>query len=338
MTVLHQQYLAAHLGTFFRDHLQQTRGVSPHTLRAYGYTFRLYLAFLVDRTGRSVEHLRMADLDVDGVVAFLAHLQNDRGNCASTCNLRRAALRTFIRYMIQRAPSQADQYRRVLALAGKKRRQRPATYLEPEEVRAILIQPDQRTRAGLRDHALLLYLYNTGARVGEALDLRLEDIKFERPPRVRVRGKGGRERNCPLWRETARALQRLASALPPPEGGVLFCNQRGQGLTRDGAAYILRKYVEQAGESMPSLVGQNITPHVLRHSCAVALLQAGVDLTVIRDYLGHASVATTSRYVSVNLDMKRQALNRFWQRAGLGFTRTQTWRPSKNDLSFLADL
>ena len=338
MTNLDSKQLAANLGAFFHDHLQRARGLSPHTLRAYGQAFRLYLTFLAGLRGRSVDRLKMVDLDAESVAAFVAHIQGDRGNSAATCNARLAALRTFFRYLVERDPTHAVQYSRVLALAGKKSRLRPATYLEPEDVRVILRQPDRRTKAGLRDHTLLLFLYNTGARVGEATALCLEDIEFERPPRVRLRGKGGRERNCPLWRETARALKRLGSAIPPPDGGTLFRNQRGRGLTRDGVAYILQKYVKLAAVKRPALIRQHITPHVLRHSCAVALLQAGVDLTVIRDYLGHASVATTSRYVSVNLDMKRQALDRFWQRAGLGTSRSPSWRPSRDDLSFLADL
>lgn len=338
MTALRTNHLAASLGAFFHEHLERARSASPHTLRAYGHTFRLYLTFLATLRGRSVPRLRMADLDVDSVAAFIAYLQRDRGNAASTCNARLAALRAFFRYLIERDPTNAVQYDRILALAGKKPRLRPATYLEPEEVRAILRQPDRRTRAGLRDYALLLFLYNTGARVGETIALRREDVEFDRPSWVHLRGKGGRERNCPLWREAVQALRRLATTLPESEGSLMFRNQRGQGLTRDGVAYILHKHAARAAQAIPALQHRRITPHVMRHSCAVALLQAGVDLTVIRDYLGHASVATTSRYVSVNLDMKRQALDRFWQKAGLSCNRAPAWKPTQDDFDFLAEL
>jgi site-specific recombinase XerD len=307
-------------------------------VRAYAHALRLYLTFLADARARSVTLLRLGDLDVDGVVAFLTHLDRQRGNSASTHNCRLAALRGFFEYAQQRDPANADQYRRVLALRSKRARLRPAVYLEPEQMKAVLAQPDRRTVMGVRDHALLLFLYNTGARVAEALALRLEDIQAARPAAVRLHGKGNRERLCPIWRETLAAIRKLMDANPPGEVGALFRNARGERLTRDGAAYILGKYVRQAAAQQPALRRLRVTPHVLRHSCAVALLQAGVDLTVIRDYLGHASVATTSRYVSTNLETRRSVLEAFWKRAGLGSSRSKPWKPTPDILRFLGSL
>jgi len=153
--------LAGLLTAYFKEHLQRIRGASPHTLRAYGHALRLYLMFLAGARGQSVASLRLADLDVDGVVAFLAHLDGQRGNSAATHNCRLAALRGFMQYLLQCDPANAEQYHRVLALRSKRVRLRPAVYLEPEQVRAILAQPDRRSSAGLRDHALLIFLYNT---------------------------------------------------------------------------------------------------------------------------------------------------------------------------------
>ncbi|MFC1707113.1 tyrosine-type recombinase/integrase, partial [Planctomycetota bacterium] len=204
--------------------------------------------------------------------------------------------------------------------------------------RAVIRTPDRRTRLGQRDHALLLLMYNTGARVSETLTICLDDLGLSRPPRVRLHGKGGKIRFCPLWNETANALSQFADAQPPPPSSPLFRNARGAPLTRDGVAYILAKHVRRAGEKRPALRRRRATPHVLRNSRAVALLQAGVDLTVIRDYLGHANVATTSRYVSTNLRMKREALEAFWRRAGIKISGDSNWSSTPDLLRFLSSL
>lgn len=324
--------------SFFKDHLQRIRGASPHTVRAYAHALRLYLIFVVQRCGRSVATLRLEDLDVDGVEAFLAHLEGHRGNSPTSRNCRLAALRSFFQYLLRHDPINAEGYHRVLTLPSKRTRIRPATYLEPEQVRTILAAPDRRTAMGIRNHALLLFLYNTGARVSEALAIRKEDVEIARRSTVRLQGKGNRERLCPLWPETVAALRHLADTQPPAPNGPLFRNARGGRLTRDGAAYILDTYVRRAASLDPSLRRRRVTPHVLRHSCAVALLQAGVDLTVIRDYLGHASVSTTSRYVSTNLDTRQRVLDAFWKRSGLTSERTSAWKPKPDLVRFLTSL
>jgi site-specific recombinase XerD len=194
---------------------------------------------------------------------------------------------------------------------------------------------DTSSPRGCRDHALLLLLYNTGARIGEALAVRSSDLRLDHPRQVRFLGKGRKERLCPLWPETATALRRIIRV----EGnGVLFQSHRGTPLTRDGAAYLLQKYVRLAAKSNAAPRLRRVTPHMLRHSCAVALLQAGVDVTVIRDYLGHASVSTTSRYITTNLQMKRKVLDAFWNRAGLDPTATRKWHASPKLLAFLKTL
>jgi len=324
--------------SFFRDHLERLCGASPHTIRAYRDGLRLLFGFLADDKGCAVADLRLDDLHVEAITAFLVHLEVKRANAAASRNYRLAAIRSFFKHLIRHDLSRADQYQRVLALPAKKTHSSMAHYLEPEEVRLILEQPDRRTTAGLRDHALLLFLYNTGARVSEALAVRFCDVRLVGQRQVRLHGKGGKERLCPLWKDTANALQRLPAVRACQPNDLLFCNRHGQSLTRDGVAYVLNKYVTQAARQAPALCRRRVTPHVLRHSCAVALLQAGNDVTVIRDYLGHASIATTSRYITTNLQMKRDALEAFWQRAGIAPVRTASWKPKPGLLAFLDSL
>lgn len=330
--------LLALVESFFRDYLVRTRGSSPHTVRAYRDTLRLLFAFLADRRRCSVADLTLDDLNVDSILAFLAHLEAKRANAVASRNCRLAAIRSFFKHLIEHDLSRAGQYQRVLAVPAKRAHIRAAQYLEPEDVRAILAQPDQDTAMGRRDHALLLFLYSTGARVSEALGVRLEDLSLVPPLQVRLHGKRNKDRLCPLWRETAVALSQIPAVRAGQPHDPIFCNGGGQVLTRDGVAYILRKYTAQAARTVPSLRRRRVTPHQMRHSCAVALLQAGVDVTVIRDYLGHASIATTSRYVASNLQMKRDALEIFWQRSGLAHGRERAWKPKPDLLAFLASI
>lgn len=330
--------LAGLVESFFREYLDRVRGASRHTVVAYRDTLRLFFTFLTRRKRCAVTALTVDDLDVPAVTAFLADLETTRRNSPVTRNCRLAAIRSLMRHFARSDPSRVAQYHRVLSLPAKKTRSRLATYLEPDEMREVLAQPDQRAPLGQRDHALLLFLYNTGARVSEALDVRLRDVEHSATPHVRLHGKGRRDRLCPLWGDTLRALDRLPSMRAGRPEQFLFVNRRAERLTRDGVAYLLGKYVTQAARVLPTLKRRRVTPHVLRHSCAVALLQAGIDLSVIRDYLGHASVATTSRYVTTNLQMKRDVLEAFWRRAGLSPSRPTRWRPPADLLAFLNTL
>ncbi len=321
---------------FFTDHLLQVRGASAHTVRAYRDALRMFFLFLAQSTGRSVAALRLEDVRAEAVLAFLHHLEAKRGNSAVTRNCRLAALRSFAEHLLRHDLTRAEQYGRILAIPAKRAASRPVSYVEPEDVRAVIAVVASQTAAQRRDRALLLLLYNTGARVSETLALRPRDLHLDRPRQVRLLGKGGKERTCPLWAETAAALRALVQDTPVDDR--IFCSARGRPLTRDGAAYILAKHVRRAAESRPALRRCRITPHMLRHSCAVALLQAGVDVSVIRDYLGHASIATTSRYLSTNLEMKRTVLKAFWARAGLDRRSAPRWSPSPSLLAFLSSL
>jgi integrase/recombinase XerD len=320
--------------SFFSDYLRGVRGASVHTVRAYRDALRMFFVFLAGR--RSVAQLRLEDIRAEAVLAFLQHLESKRGNRVVTRNCRLAAIRSFVDHLLRHDPMRAEQYGRILAIPTKRAANRPVQYLEPEDVRAVIATVDDASRGSRRDRALLLLLYNTGARVSEALALRPRDLQLAPPRHARLYGKGAKERICPLWAETAAALRAIPLAEIPDE--PIFRNARGGALTRDGAAHLLSKYVARAARARPSLRRQRVTPHVLRHSCAVALLQAGIDISVIRDYLGHASIATTRRYVSTNLQTKREVLRAFWARAGLDRRSPVRWRPSPNVLAFLSSL
>lgn len=325
--------------SYFDDHLQRARGASPHTVRAYGHALRLFFLFLAKRLRRPVALLRLDDIRVEAILAFLDHLESARTNTAATRNCRLAAIHGFVQHLQRSDITRAGQYQRVLDIRPKRARSRVVEYLEAELVRAILAEPDRRTTAGARDYALVLLLFNTGARVAEVLAISVDDLRASGPHQLRLRGKGKKERICPLWTETSAAL-RVVVREAGARDGPLFRNARGGALSRDGVAYILERHTKAAATKVPELRRRSVTPHVLRHSCAVALLQAGVDPTVIRDYLGHASVATTNRYIASNIEMKRDALSAFWRRAGLSPAREgrAPWRPKPGVIDFLSSL
>jgi len=322
--------------SFFRNYLEGMRGASRHTIRAYRDTLRLFFLFLAQRRGGSAANLTLDDFRADAVLAFLDHVQSQRGNSVATRNCRLTVLRSFARHLLRYDLTRAEQYGRILSLPSKRATLHVATYLEPEEARAVIAAVDSQSSSGARDRALLLFLYNTGARVSEALAVHLRELHLDRPRQVRLHGKGRKERLCPLWPETASALRQI---IKPDSGDEpVFRNARGVPLTRDGVACLLGKYARKASEALPHLRTLHVTPHVMRHSCAVALLQAGVDVSVIRDYLGHASIATTSRYITTNLKMKRDVLNAFWNHAGLNAASGRPWHPSPKLLAFLEKL
>lgn len=330
--------LFVHVESFFSDYLPRQRGASVHTVRAYRDALTLLLTFVAKRRGRGVAALQVTDLDADAAMRFLDHIETERANSPATRNCRRAAIRSFCKHLLRNDLAHSQQYVRVLAIPTKKARQRPACYLEPEDARLIIGMPDKRTHDGWRDYTLLLFLYNCGARVSEAAGLCWNDLQLIAPRQVRLRGKGKRERLLPLWPETANALHRLRGISPGDDAQCVFVNRHGQPFTRDGIAYVLGKHATAAGNIKPTLNRKRITPHVLRHSCAVALLQSGTDVTVIRDYLGHASVATTGRYITTNLQMKREAMQAFWKKAGIEPANTKAWKPKADLLAFLQSL
>jgi len=326
--------LFALVQSFFIEYLPRQRGASYHTIRAYRDALKLLFEFTAQRNGRDVSALVVEDLDANAVASFLDHIEAGRSNSAATRNCRRAAIRGFFKHLLRNDLTRSIQYSRVLAIPSKKTRQQPSTYLEVDDVRAIIAKPDRRTHDGWRDYTLLLFLYNCGARAAEVTAVQWADLQLTPPRQVRLRGKGRKERLLPLWRETADALHRLFGMWASASQQHVFVNRHGQPLTRDGIAYILRKYTSAVAKERPALAHKQITPHVIRHSCAVALLQSGTDITVIRDYLGHASVGTTGRYITVSLQMKRDAMETFWRHSGIEPASTKPWKPKPAPLAF----
>lgn len=326
------------LESFFRQYLVQVRGVSPHTLRAYRDAVRLLLEFVCRRCRSSVDRVELDDLTCERVREFLEHLGAERKNSTPTRNARLAAIRCFVRHLLRCDPTRANQYSRILALPSRRNRQKTVSYLEPEQVRCLLKAVPMDEASGLRNLILLLFLYNTGARIGEALQMRWNDLRLERPWHVLLHGKGRKDRVCPLWSQTVALLRQLRERCGQLQDGHVFLNARGEPLGRDGAAYLLRRSYQLARNKHPGLPVFRVHPHALRHSCAVALLQAGVDLTSIRDYLGHCSISTTSRYLQTDLAAKEKTLKRFWERAGITHDRQPEWSPSRGVLEFLNSL
>jgi integrase/recombinase XerD len=329
--------LAAVLRAFFAQHLPLTRGLSSRTVLSYRDTFVLLLRFLATRHDCGVVDLEFEHLRTEDVLAFLDHLEIQRKNSVATRNARLAAVHSFARFLATREPEQMEEAQRLLAVPIKRGPARAVDYLEGEEIAAMLGAAAQR-RNHVRDRALLLTLFNTGARVQELLDIRTGDLQLDRPTFVRLRGKGRKERLCPLWPETVAALQALLSTLMEREVIPIFRNHRGEPMTRFGVRYLLRRYAEQAQSVTPTLGAKRVHPHTYRHSAAVHLLRAGVDLVTISHWLGHASIETTNRYAAIDLETKRQALERAGPVMGASDSEATVWRTNASVLEWLEAL
>lgn len=302
--------LAALVQAFFRRHLIGTRGASPHTVHAYRDAIRRLLTFAAIRCGRSVAELSLDELGRETVLAFLEHLETQRGNAVATRNARLAAIHSLYRFIAAEEPAALALAQQVLAIPYKRGPARAVVCLPRADIEHLLGSIDQATPLGRRDVALLHFLYNTGARAQEVVDVRLPAVRFDAPAQVRLWGKGQKERLCPLWPETVALLRTMlkdrgvALAADVP----LFVNATGRPLTRFGLGHIVRTRAAAAAVSRPALARTPITPHSFRHATALHMLQAGIDLNVVRSWLGHASIETTHTYVEIDLEMKQAAL------------------------------
>jgi site-specific recombinase XerD len=296
------------LQAFFQDWLGGQRNLSRHTVLSYRDTWRLFLRFVASRKARAVAQLALKDLTEAEVLAFLRHCEDDRHTSIGTRNCRLAALRSFFHFVADREPTVAAHCAEVLRIPTKRAPKPALCYLEADEITAILDQPDQSTAEGQRDHVLLSLLYNTGARIQEALNLCPRALRLDPPTQVRLFGKGGKERICPLWPETAELLTALLRRQPRAEDEPIFLNRFGRPLGAAGVRFKLRQYIRAAAQGVPSLTSKRVSPHTFRHSTAVSLVSAGVDVTVIRSWLGHARLDTTNHYARASLETKRQAL------------------------------
>jgi len=320
---------------FFVQHLSRQRRVSPRTVSAYRDAFRLLLRFLHQKTGTVPSALRLTNLDASAVLSFLDHLEQDRKNAARSRNVRLAAIRSFFRYVAMREPDSLGLATSVLAIPSKRVEKRLVGYLTREEMDALLAAPDRSDWIGRRDYTLLLTLYNSGARVSEIATVRRSQISFDTTPSIHLLGKGRKERAIPLWSKTARALQTWFQELGEDERGFAFPNARGGPLTRHGVAYIIRQAVQRALARCPSFAAKRVSPHVIRHTTAVHLLQGGVEPAVIALWLGHETVETTHGYVEADLAMKERALRKL---APVGPASGRRFKADDTLIAFLAGL
>jgi integrase/recombinase XerD len=318
---------------FFTQRLLSQANVSARTVASYRDAFRLILQY-AEKTGKSATTLTLRDLDASFVLAFLDYLEKERGNSVRTRSVRLVALRSFLHYAALRDPSALPTIEGVLAIPMKRFNRPQLGFLSREEIEAILAAPDGSTWSGHRDQVMLTTFYNTGARVSEIIALRTQDAQLDHDVCLHLHGKGRKERSVPLWKSTATMINQWLRQAGLRPGAPLFPNRDATTLSRSGVEKRLRAAVVIAAERCPSLRQRRISPHILRHTTAMHLLQSGVDITVIALWLGHESPATTHQYLEADLSMKEQALKRVeappWQ--------SHRFRPSDHLLAFLDGL
>lgn len=319
---------------FFTRRLMQQRQVSPHTIASYRDCFRQLLRFTQQRLGVAPQRLTLEQIDAPLIAAFLEDLQHNRGISAGSRNLRLTAVRSFFRYASFEMPDHAAQIQRVLAIPSKRCSRAQIGFLTREEIDALLRAPDLRTLSGRRDHALMLLAVQTGLRLSEITGLCRRAVCLGTGAHVRVLGKGRKERSTPLTRTTADVLRAWLREIANADDAIVFPSARGSRLSADGVQYLLSKHVHRARQSCPSLRDKHVTPHVLRHTMAMELLQAGAERSVIALWLGHESIETTQVYLDANLDIKQAALDKVEPRKG----RVARFRPDDQLMAFLKAL
>ena len=328
-----------HVTSFLTHYLGAQRNLSPNTIKAYRDVFTLLLRFCRDVQGIAPEKLRLEQVDVSLVEAFLDHLEKERKSSPRTRNHRLATLHAFFRYVQAEEPAHMLQCQKILAIPLRRHARPTVAYLSKEELAEILAQPDLRTSEGRRDAVLLSVLYDTGARVQELIDLSVGDVRLDPPAQLRLLGKGRKMRAVPLMDNTVQLLRDhlQENHLDRPEhfDKPLFRNARSQRLSRSGIRYILQKYLVRARSKLPTL-NRAVSPHTLRHAKGMHLLQSGIPLDMIRDFLGHVDVKTTQIYATANLEMKRNALEKITDPSPV---RTiPSWQQNKDLLDWLRSL
>ena len=300
--------IAPHITAFLKQHLPVDRRASPNTCDSYAYAFKLFFEYASDRLEVAPSDLHLEHLDAALIVDFLGYLETTRGNGAGSRNIRLAAIRSFMRFMEFRVPAALEQIQRILAIPSKRTDTFLVRHLTAQEMQSILDAPDPAVRDGIRDRAMLHLCFAGGLRVSELVELRVDHLTLQQQASVLVRGKGRRERCLPLWKETATALRRWLSVRGDSSFPELFLNARNQAMTRSGFEYILRKHVQTAQKRCPSLSSKRVSPHVLRHTCAMTILQATQDLRKVSLWLGHSSMQTTEIYTRADPTVKLEAL------------------------------
>ncbi len=325
------------LRRFLEEHLTSERNLARNTQLSYRDTLVLLLPFIATQAGRPVDQLAVRDLGAERVRSFLLHLEQDRGCSPQTRNQRLAAIRAFARFVASRCPEHIEWCAQIRSIPLKKATPKLVAYLEKPEIDALLAVPDRGTPQGCLEHIILLFLYNTGARVSEAAHLTVGALQLDASGKlhalVTLRGKAGKQRQCPLWKRTAELLKPLVAGRAADE--PVFRNQRGQTLTRSGVLKLVKRCAEKAAERVPSLSAKSVSPHVIRHTTACHLLRAGVDINTIRAWLGHVRLETTNLYAEIDCETKAQALATCEPSVP---PMTKPWREDAETMSFLRSL
>lgn len=324
--------------SFFLDHLIAVKGLRPASVRSYRDTIRLLILHIATQKRSKITKLTVGDLTFERIVTFLRHLEQDRGNHIRTRNQRLAAIHALFEYIATRSPEMLMTCQQVAAIPTKRVPPPETRFLERDEIQQLLRDLPTRGAHALRDRTLILFLYNTGARVQEAADLRAEHLNLDAHPTVRLHGKGGKWRTCPLWDPTARLIEELLESEngPAPPATAAVFTARGEPLTRYGIYKIIRRHSAQLDDPR---TGRRVGPHTFRHTAAVHLLEAGVEVNVIRGWLGHADLTTTNRYAEINTKAKQQALL-LTEPPGLsqGHRTNPIWRTDETLLNWLSSL
>jgi integrase/recombinase XerD len=333
--------IAPFVTRFFQDYLIAERNLTQNTILSYRDALKLFFLFMKSQTRKSSTNLPIQDITPIRIRQFLNFLEQERGSSISSRNQRLAALRSFFEFVARTEPRHAEICRQIASLPAKRTTQAPVEYLEMDEITEIFNQVDPDEPQGLRDYALLLFLYNAGARVDEASQLRLSWLTLTKPYKASILGKGRKWRVCPLWTATGEAFHAyLAGRVIHSDEEHVFLNRFGSPLSRHGILDIVKKYAKKGSAKMPRLAKKKITPHTIRHTTAMHMLQAGIDLNSIRNWLGHASIQTTHHYAQINLEMKTKAMEKceasFLPSAK--HSALPSWKANKDILSWLQSL
>lgn len=333
-----QQYVGYWLHRFFIEFLTVIRNMSTNTITSYRDTFKLMLPMIAEATKKSADNVAILDLTYERITDFLSYIEKERNCSIRTRNQRLAAIKAFANYVAMQKPEYLDWCRITKSIPAKKMIKKEIQYLEKNEMNAILNAPSKKTRQGIRDFAILLFMYNTGARADEVASLKIRDIYLpnnkKETPFVRIIGKGNKERRCPLWKKTCDTISLLIDERD--SNSPVFLNRYNEPITRFGIYEMVHRYALVAAAKIPSIAEKTVTPHSIRHTTATHLLQSGVDIDTIRKWLGHVSIDTTNIYAEINMEMKAAALKKCEE--PVISTPKKKWSDNKDLMSFLDSL
>lgn len=328
---------ASLMNAFFNQYLAIQKGLSSNTIFAYRDAIKLLFCFAADRLKKAVDKLNIEDLGDGLILAFLQHTENQRKCSAKTRNARLAAIRTFFKFIGRQEPSLLEQAQKIRTIPQKKTDHKQVDYLDEDEMRVLLdsVKPDSRT--GIRDKALLILLYNTGARASEIVDLNVSDLRLDSSGQVKLLGKGRKQRACPLWLESVELIKDYLQHRNGKNQNEkrLFLNAQGMPITRFGVTHIVKRYAKSAAKKYPAIKNKKVGAHTIRHSTAMHLIRSGSDINVVCDWLGHADINTTHMYVEIDMEMKREMLQTI--EAPRANTKPKKWQ-NTGILKWLEDL